>query len=70
MGWKKTSKIFTFTSQKPGNFPFRIMEEQPYEVAARVIKFLLNLSKERFCLVNINHRIYGVKMIYINRETA
>lgn len=70
MRWKKTSKIFKFTLQKPDNFPFVITEERACEIVAWVIKFLLNLSKERFCLVSMNHRIYGGKMIYINREAA
>lgn len=46
------------------------MEERAYEVAAKVINFYLNLSKESFSLVNINHRIYEGKMIYSNREAA
>lgn len=70
MRWEKTSKIFKFPLQKPGNFPFIKTEERPYEVAAWVINFLLNLLKERFCLVNIDHRISWGKMIYINREAA
>lgn len=53
---------------KPDKFPFIITEEWAYEVAAQVIKFLLNPSKERFCLAN--HRIYEGKIIYINREAA
>lgn len=51
------------------NFPFIIMEEWAYEVA-QVIKFLLNISKERFGLVNINHRVYGGKIIYVNRDAC
>lgn len=53
---------------KPDKFPFVITEEWVDEVAAQVIKFLLNPSKERFCLVN--HRIYEGKIIHINREAA
>lgn len=43
---KKSSKIFKFTLQKPDNFPFIILEEWAHKVAAQIIKFLLNLSKE------------------------
>lgn len=70
MRWEKTSKIFKFPLPNPGNFPFIITEEWAYEVAAWVIHFLLNLLKERFCLVNIDHRICWGKMIYINREAT
>lgn len=62
---KKTLKDL----QKPDNLPFIIMEEWAYEVAW-VIKFLLNISKETFGLVNINQRIYGGKIIYVNREAC